>query len=199
MITIILFCISCLSRSLGPWPWLCSTSFIPSLLSVLLPLLDMVTSTHISPTDCLTSVSCSTPYNRTNRWIAFLAPELCTNISRLIEQEREWRMRAQERLEWSSPSHAAWFRHSLRCLTAMPLSLSSSQLLHSRYGSALCVIEYTLKTRLGMPKQSKWPWICWQDSWTSGFVEKWWKGSNFWKRKRPKEVLFAVCHKSFMD
>lgn len=52
------------------------------------PTLDMLTSTHTSSTNCLSSIFCSTPHHSTNRWITFLAPELCTNISWLRERER---------------------------------------------------------------------------------------------------------------
>lgn len=45
------------------------------------PPLDTLTRAHISCTDCLSSIFCSTLHHSTNRWITFLAPELCTNIS----------------------------------------------------------------------------------------------------------------------
>lgn len=80
-----------------------STSFIHSLLLILL----LWTCTHISPTDCLSSIFCSTPHHNTNRWITFLAPELCTNISWLREQERikYVNTRALQAIERISQSH----------------------------------------------------------------------------------------------
>lgn len=44
--------------------------------------------TYISPTDCLSSIFCSTLRHDANRWITFLAPKLCTNISWLTERAR---------------------------------------------------------------------------------------------------------------
>lgn len=80
-----------------------STSFIHSLLLILL----LWTHTHISPTDCLSSIFCSTPHHNTNRWITFLAPELCTNISWLREQERMKNVntRALQAIDRISQSH----------------------------------------------------------------------------------------------
>lgn len=78
-----------LSLSLGPC-YFSSDSFHPIHPQPPLdpPTLDMLTSTHTSSTNCLSSIFCSTPHHSTNRWITFLAPELCTNISWLRERER---------------------------------------------------------------------------------------------------------------
>lgn len=104
-----------------------STSFIHSLLLILL----LWTHTHISPTDCLSSIFRSTPHHNTNRWIPSLAPELCTNISRLREQERMKNVntRALQATEHIFQSHAvtgcnSLFASPLECCAA-PLSLIS--------------------------------------------------------------------------
>lgn len=53
------------------------------------PPVDTLVRTHTSSTDCLSSIFCSTLHRNTNRWITFLAPELCTSISLLRESGRE--------------------------------------------------------------------------------------------------------------
>lgn len=84
------------------------------------PTLVMLTRTHIAPTDCLSSIFCSTPHHNTNRWITFLAPELCTNISWLREQERmknvnTWALQA---IDWFSRSHTVPLV-GIHCLLAL--------------------------------------------------------------------------------
>lgn len=87
------------------------------------PALDRLAHTHISSTDCLSSIFCSTLHHNTNRWITFLAPELCTNISRLREQEgiKNVTTRALEVTGRFSQSHTVWLvgiHHLLHRLNA---------------------------------------------------------------------------------
>lgn len=53
---------------------------------VILKVVILLTRLHIPTADCLSSIFCSTLHHIANRWITFLPPELCTNISRLRER-----------------------------------------------------------------------------------------------------------------
>lgn len=105
-------------KLLAVFPWrehhyfsLCVLSFILKVsLSGLFIRIILFMRPHIPTADCLSSIFCSTLHHIANRWITFLAPELCTNISRLQERGGIKNVTARA-LEATSPfpwANAGW-------------------------------------------------------------------------------------------